>query len=58
MPPRLGCYKEPPPTLGFGQEIVVGRFRCVSQRSGVTCTLTRSGRGFTINKNRVRRIGA
>ena len=53
-----GCDENEPatPGLGYGREIAVGRFRCLSQRSGVTCTVVRSGRGFSIDSNRIRRI--
>jgi hypothetical protein len=44
------------PRLGYGRQMVVGRFRCLSQRSGVTCTVVRSGRGFSIDSTRVRRV--
>ena len=54
-----GCDENEPATqgLGYGRQIAVGRFRCLSQRSGVTCTVVRSGRGFSINSTRVRRVG-
>lgn len=46
------------PTLGYGRQITVGRFRCLSLRSGVRCTVIRSGKGFLINSDGVRRIGS
>ena len=45
------------PVLGYGRQIVVGRFRCRSERSGVTCTVAKTGRGFRINASGVRRLG-
>jgi sugar lactone lactonase YvrE len=45
------------PTLGYGRQIAVGRFRCRSQPSGVRCTVIRSGKGFLIDKKGVRRVG-
>jgi hypothetical protein len=48
----------PPPTvLGYGRHVTVGRFRCLSQVSGVTCTVIRSGKGFTISRAGIRRVG-
>lgn len=45
------------PTLGYGRQITVGRFRCLSLRSGVRCTVIQSGKGFLINRSGVRRVG-
>ena len=53
--PRCGCAEEAP-KLGYGKHLTVGRFRCLSQRSGVSCTVTQSGKGFLINKISVRRV--
>jgi len=44
------------PTLEYGQDVVVGRFRCESLRTGVRCTLTRTGQGFLINKSQAVRV--
>lgn len=52
-----GCVPEGISTLGYGKQITVGRFRCRSQRSGVTCTVIRSGKGFLISRTGVRRVG-
>lgn len=55
----VGCLGDPAPNtrvLGYGQRITLGRFQCVSQHSGVACTLVRSGKGFVIDKNRVHRV--
>jgi hypothetical protein len=53
---KLGNAGEAP-TLGYGRQITVGRFRCRSQRSGVRCTVIRSGKGFLISRDSVRRVG-
>jgi hypothetical protein len=45
------------PTLGYGRRITVGRFHCLSRRSGVRCTVIRSGKGFLINRAGVKRVG-
>jgi hypothetical protein len=36
---------------------VVGRFRCQSLRTGIRCTLAKSGKGFVINRTRAGRVG-
>jgi hypothetical protein len=55
----LGCGCDPPKrvTLGYGRQIAFGRFRCLSRRSGVTCTVMRSGKGFLVSRSGVRRVG-
>lgn len=45
------------PTLGYGKQITVGRFRCRSLRSGIRCAVIRSGKGFLIDSKVVRRVG-
>jgi hypothetical protein len=53
-----GVTDVPAPTvLGYGRQMTVGRLRCLSQRSGVTCTVIRSGKGFQISSAGVRRVG-
>jgi hypothetical protein len=52
-----GCAPEDIPTLGYGRQITVGRFRCRSQQSGVTCAVIQSGRGFLISRAGVRPVG-
>ena len=42
----IGNPGEGTPTLRFGKQMTVGRFRCLSLRSGVKCTVISSGRGF------------
>jgi NHL repeat len=44
-------------TLGYGRQIAVGRFRCRSEESGVTCTVIRSGRGFRIDRDGLTSVG-
>jgi hypothetical protein len=51
-----GC-EEHVPILAYGQHVDVGRFRCESLRTGVRCTIIRTGRGFLINRDRVTRVG-
>jgi hypothetical protein len=53
---KLGNIGEEP-TLRYGRQITVGRFRCVSLKAGVSCTVIRSGNGFLINRDGVRRVG-
>jgi hypothetical protein len=45
------------PTLAYGRQITVGRFRCQSLQIGVRCTVIRSGKGFLINRDGVSRVG-
>ena len=52
----LGNAAENTPTLGYGRQITVGRFRCRSLRSGVRCIVIRSGKGFLIDSKAVRRV--
>ena len=49
----LSCLSNAPlgnPTLGYGQTIGTGPFTCLSEVSGVACTVV-SGRGFTISSS-------
>jgi hypothetical protein len=55
---KLGNAGDDVPVLAYGRQITVGRFRCLSLRSGVRCTLIRTGRGFLINRQGVHRIRA
>ena len=52
-----GCAPEGVPTLGYGRQITVGRFRCLSRRSGVRCTVISLRKGFLINRDSVKRVG-
>jgi len=42
------------PHLAYGKSITLGRLRCTSLTSGVTCTNRRDGHGFSISRERVR----
>jgi hypothetical protein len=55
--PNPGVSDIPKMVLGYGKQITVGRFRCLSQRSGVTCTVIQSGKGFLIASAGVTRVG-
>jgi hypothetical protein len=55
---NIGNPGEGTPTLGYGKQITVGRFRCLSLRSGMRCTVIQSGKGFLINSAGVRRVGS
>ena len=52
-----GCDPEGIPTLAYGRHLTAGRFRCRSQRAGVTCTVIQSGKGFRIDRSGIRRVG-
>jgi hypothetical protein len=52
-----GCAPEGVPTLGYGRQITVGRFRCLSLRSGVRCTVVSLKKGFLINRDDVKPVG-
>lgn len=49
------------PVLAYGQQDVQGPYLCKSERTGITCTLTRpgkaDGKGFLINRDGVTRVG-
>ena len=45
------------PILGYGRQVTLGRFRCVSLETGMRCTVMRSGKGFLINRAGVSRVG-
>jgi len=50
----VSCLSKPPigvPTLLYGQSKGIGRFTCLSQESGMTCTAAPSGTGFTISSS-------
>ena len=54
---KLGNAGEDVPVLAYGRQITVGRFRCLSLKIGVRCTVIQSGKGFLINRDGVRRVG-
>jgi hypothetical protein len=42
--------------LDYGESIKRGRFRCRSRTSGIRCVNVRSGHGFAVSRQRVRRF--
>jgi len=53
------CLSNPPygePTLPYGHTTGLGSITCVSESSGVTCTVS-SGRGFSISKSGITPVG-
>jgi hypothetical protein len=40
--------------LGYGRSRTVGSFTCTSRRSGMTCSHSGSGHGFTVSKTRAK----
>jgi hypothetical protein len=53
----LGNPGERTPVLAYGKAITLKHFRCRSQQAGVTCTVIKTGKGFRIDRNGVRRVG-
>jgi len=53
----LGTVPASSPTLAYGKQVTVRRFRCFSQRAGVKCIVIRSGKGFLFNGTSVKRVG-
>lgn len=51
-----GCREEAP-ILPYGQQITVSRFQCVSLKSGMKCTVVKTGKGFLISRSGTKRIG-
>ena len=43
--------------LKYGHSVRVGRFKCTSRTTGVTCTVAKTGKGFRINRKGVKRVG-
>ena len=54
---NTGEHRGGTPTLAYGRQITVGRFRCLSLQIGVRCTVIQSGKGFLINRDGVTRVG-
>jgi hypothetical protein len=55
----VGCLGNGPEnafTLRYGRSVRVGPFRCTSRRDGMLCVVVRSGHGFLINRDRVKRL--
>jgi hypothetical protein len=53
----LGNAGEHTPTLAYGKQVTVGRFRCRSAQAGVTCIVIQSGKGFLINNIGITAVG-
>jgi hypothetical protein len=51
--PSLPALRE----LAYGSSVTVGRFRCTSASTGVTCIVTATGKGFFISLQSVRPVG-
>ena len=45
------------PSLPYGSQETVGRFRCVPQRLGMRCAVIRSGKGFLFGDKGATRVG-
>jgi hypothetical protein len=43
--------------LSYGSSVTVGRFRCTSASTGVTCIVTATGKGFFISRQSVGPVG-
>lgn len=55
----LICIGNPPEgafTLQYGRSIRVGPFRCTSRRDGMRCVVVRTGHGFLISREAVKRF--
>jgi hypothetical protein len=52
----LGNPGEHTPVLRYGHHVSLEHFRCRSARSGVTCVVIRTGKGFRIDRTGVRRV--
>jgi hypothetical protein len=46
-----------PRELAYGSSVTVGRFRCTSASTGVTCVVIATGKGFFISRQSVRTVG-
>jgi hypothetical protein len=54
--PGYGSGGVPTPTLGYGQATGIGPFTCLSEASGVTCTVPGGG-GFTMSSRGIAPVG-
>jgi hypothetical protein len=43
--------------LSYGSSATAGRFRCRSASAGVTCVVTKTGKGFFLSKQSIRAVG-
>jgi hypothetical protein len=53
----IGNIGENTPTLAYGKQITIGRFRCFSLKAGVKCIVISSSRGFLINATGITKVG-
>jgi hypothetical protein len=53
----LGDPGEGTPTLKPGHSKRIGRFRCTVHTKSVTCRVIRTGKGFRMTLNNVKRVG-
>jgi hypothetical protein len=52
----LGNEPENTFTLRYGRSVRLGPFRCTSRRAGMRCVIVRSGHGFLISRERLKRF--
>ncbi|HEY4280208.1 MAG TPA: DUF6636 domain-containing protein [Conexibacter sp.] len=52
----LGNGPEDSKELAYGRSIRVGAFRCTSRESGMRCVVVKSGHGFELSRDRIRRF--
>jgi hypothetical protein len=52
----LGDSPENATELGYGKSKRVGAFKCTSKTSGIRCVVVKSGRGFAISHDGVKRF--
>ena len=53
---NIGNPGEGTPSLAYGRQATVGRFRCRSQKSGMRCFVIQTGKGFLLNRSGVSRV--
>jgi hypothetical protein len=53
----LGRSRANTPALPYGRQVALGGFRCRSEQAGITCTVVASGKGFLIDRDRVKNVG-
>jgi hypothetical protein len=52
----LGNGPEDATMLKYGKSLAVGPFRCTSLQRGMRCVVVRTGRGFELSKQGIRRL--
>jgi hypothetical protein len=55
-PCNIGNPGEGTPALAYGRQATVGRFRCLSRKSGMKCFVIQTGKGFLISRSGVARL--